>query len=102
MLLLRPLPYGEESRIVSFSSPGDWSGPEFLAMREWVGPFDAIAAGTQVDWTFRSGDGAAGLLAGLQSSAELFEVLGVEAARGRSFVPGDDVPGAEPVVVLSQ
>jgi hypothetical protein len=58
---------------------------------------------------FKSADGAtlelAGqpprLLRGVSASAELFEVLGAEAWIGRTLRPGDDVPGAEPVAVLS-
>lgn len=34
-------------------------------------------------------------------SASFFDVLGVRPALGRGFVPADDVPGAEPVAVLS-
>ena len=34
-------------------------------------------------------------------SGEFFSTLGVQAHRGRTFVPSDDQPGAEPVAVLS-
>src|SRR4029079_4492195 len=30
-----------------------------------------------------------------------FDVLGVHAALGRTFVPSDDEPGADPVIVIS-
>lgn len=100
-LLSDPFPLVDESRVVAFSSPGDWSGPEFMLVREWGGPFEAVFAGTTVDWTFRSGDREARLVAGVQATSELFTVLGVSADRGRVFEPGDDEPGVEPVVVLS-
>ena len=36
-----------------------------------------------------------------RATTNLHQVLGVEAALGRDFVPGDAAPGAEPVVILS-
>jgi len=37
----------------------------------------------------------------LAATADLFAVLGVAPMEGRTFAPGDDQPGAPPVVVLS-
>ena len=49
----------------------------------------------------RNDDGAARLVRSVSASAELFDVLGVGTLLGRGFGAGDDVPGAEPVAVLS-
>lgn len=38
---------------------------------------------------------------GLFSSANLFTVLGVRPLHGRGFLPGEDLPAAEPVAILS-
>jgi predicted permease len=41
------------------------------------------------------------VIAGVGTSAELFDVLGTGPLLGQTFRPGDDLPGAEPVAVLS-
>ena len=48
-----------------------------------------------------TGRGAPIRLTGTLVSAELFSVLGVSAAVGRTFVSGEDVPGRDRIVVLS-
>ena len=40
-------------------------------------------------------------LSGKLVSAEYFKVFGTKAAIGRTFAPGEDQPGAAPVVVIS-
>ena len=47
-----------------------------------------------------TGSGEAEELHGLRASASLFEVLGVQAAAGRVFLPEDERPDAAPVVVI--
>ena len=49
----------------------------------------------------REGDQPARLVRGVTASSELFDVLGMRPLLGRGFRAGDDVPGAEPVAVLS-
>jgi putative ABC transport system permease protein len=101
-LLLDPLPIAREHEVGVFWMAGAWTEREFLHLRPDVPGFARVAA-------FKSADGAtlelAGqpprLLRGVSASAELFEVLGAEAWIGRTLRPGDDVPGAEPVAVLS-
>ena len=48
-----------------------------------------------------SGDGEPERVPGAHSSANLFDVLGVQAARGRAYTADEDKPGANDVVVLS-
>jgi putative ABC transport system permease protein len=101
-LLLEPLPIAREHEVGVFWMEGSWTEREFLHLRPDVPGFDRVAA-------FKSADGATlelpgeplRLLRGVSASAELFDVLGAGAWMGRTFGPGDDVPGAEPVAVLS-
>jgi putative ABC transport system permease protein len=104
--LLRPLPYADPDRLVRLTedSPNvpqmSISYPNFLDWREQNNVFSGIAA-----MQFRSlnltGKDEPERLAGRAVSAELFDVLGVKPALGRSFATEEDRPGAIPVCIIS-
>ncbi len=104
--LLRPLPYADPDKLVRLTedSPNvpqmSISYPNFLDWREQNKVFSGIAA-----MQFRSlnltGNGEPERLAGRAVSAELFDVLGVQPAMGRTFVPEEDRQGANPVCIMS-
>ena len=100
-LLLEPLPYAREQEVAVFWMPGDWTEQEFLFLRGTFPGFKSVAAYRPEDVTLETGSGPSRFEPGIASSAELFNVLGVAPALGRGFQAGDDVPGAEPVAVLS-
>jgi len=100
-LILDPLPYANADEVVSFWRSGWWTEEEYLYLRDKFSGFRAVAAHRPGDVTMHEGDGPARLVPGIQSSAELFEVLGAQPMLGRTFRPGDDVSGAEPVAVIS-
>lgn len=107
-ILLRPLPYREPDRLVTFlqSYPSvglnRWGISQFLfaSFRDQAGSFELSAAHT-----------SAGLnLTGLEEpvrvqaanvTVALFDVLGVKPAFGRAFLPEEDVPGKNVVCILS-
>jgi putative ABC transport system permease protein len=101
-LLLEPLPIAREGEVGVFWMRGSWTEQEFLHLRPEFPGFERVAA-------YRTADGATlelpgqplRLLPGISASAELFDVLGARPLFGRTFQRGDDLPGAEPVVVLS-
>lgn len=99
-LLVRPLPFTEGERLVTFWSPYNWRGVEFDFVRERVTAFEDVAAFSNDGVTLRTPDGSTLHLATV-ASANLFEVLGARPLLGSAFRPGDDRPGAEPVIVLS-
>jgi putative ABC transport system permease protein len=99
-LLLRPLPYPDEDRLVSFWSDYNWRGEEFDLVKEIPESFESIAAYSNAGYTLRTEAGSSIVLA-LVSSVELWDVLDVRPLLGRTFLPGEDRPGAEKVVVLS-
>jgi len=105
--LLRPLPYRDADAIVSIGSR--WTGyehaavsiPEYLDYRARARTLESIAA--YVGASFNLSDDGRGpeWLAGARVSASLFDVMGVQAALGRTFTSAEDRPGAPPVVILS-
>jgi putative ABC transport system permease protein len=106
-VVLRPLPYNDAGRIVlvkthSASSFWQWSSwPGYLDMRRLSTSFDALAG--YVDFwgmTLRTGDRAQYLNV-TQGSDNFFDVFGVKPLLGRTYLPGEDQPGRNNVLVLS-
>jgi putative ABC transport system permease protein len=105
-VLLRPLPYRDPGRLAvilgsSEKRGGAFSVPpaDYLDFRERNHSFSSMAA-AEVWGPSLTGSGEAEELHGLRASSSLFEVLGVDAAAGRVFLPEDGRAGAAPVVVL--
>src|ERR1043166_4350740 len=99
-LLLRPLPVQRESELQVFWSDWDWRGSEFDFVKERARAFSGLAAYTAEGLAYRTSAGSELVMTG-QTSSELFDVIGVRPLLGRAFAPGEDRPGAEPVVVVS-
>jgi len=108
-VLLKPLPYPNARDLVSIqvnsgigSSEGFYglSEPEFLDFESEVSSLDGVAgySGTSVTM----GDSLAPRrIRILQTTASLFQVLGVEPVLGRVYTEEEDQPGAPRVAVLS-
>ena len=103
-VLLRPLPYREPDRLVVALHGETASGPvspaDFFDYRRNAHSFERLAAAQAWGATLGGGDRPE-RIAGIQVSADMFDLLGVPAAHGRTFVAGEDEPGRERVVVLS-
>jgi putative ABC transport system permease protein len=108
-LLLRPLPFSEPDRLVrlyqTFRTPsgegtGSVSMPTFQDWREQTRTFEGLAAYLGGDVNLQGVD-TPERIAAVSATANLFEVLSSQAQLGRTFVQGDDEPGAPPVVVLA-
>jgi predicted permease len=105
-ILLRQLPFGHAGRIVWITgvrpvrTDAPFSLPDFLDYRNQVGSLDSLSA--VGNWSGNlTGQGDTEQLNGVRVSANLFETLGVNAARGRPLEPEDDEPGNPRVVVMS-
>src|SRR5271155_2051478 len=106
-LLLRPLPYTDASRLVILwnRSPGlgiteDWfSTAQYFDIKTGHHGFEdvAIAIGGNENLT---GDGAPKRVGTIHVSSNLLPMLGVEPAKGRLFVSGEDVRGSAGTAVL--
>ena len=97
-ILLVPLPYASPEQLVSIT--GTYPRGGVAAMREQVHTMDVAAyyEGHEFNLT---GQGQPIRLTGTLVSAEFFSVLGAHAGLGRTFIPGEDIPGQDSYVVLS-
>ena len=108
-VLLRPLPYPHAENLVEISnsykpvwpqlglSPGDYADWRQQARSfSEMGAYVAISAGFNM-----TGEGATERIQACHSTAELFPLLRVRAALGRTFAPEEDKTGSAPVALLS-
>ena len=100
-IILDPLPYANADKVASFWASGWWNEQEYTHLRGNFPGFQSVAMYREGDMTLRDGDAPARLIAGIAVSHELFGVLGVRPMLGRDFRQGDDVPGADPTIVIS-
>ena len=107
-VLLEPLPYDEPGELVTITSafPGlgfdrFWiSPPEFFELKEWSRSFTDVGGYRTGTASVESTDQPLRVPSAV-ASASFFRTLGVEAATGRIYTDDEDLPGADPVVVLS-
>jgi predicted permease len=113
--LLRSLPVKHPEELVLFSAPGPRSGtinsnyndlvtfsyPMYREFRDGNAVFSGVMARFPINFSMSWHDQTE-RVSGDLVSGNYFEVLGVQAAIGRTFTGEDDrKPGAEPLVVLS-
>lgn len=75
----------------------EWTYPDFLAVRESEVPLEAVAGWKDRAGAITTAGGSRGVTI-TYASAELFRVLGIEPAMGRSFLPSEE---EDNVVVVS-
>ncbi|HKV62666.1 MAG TPA: ABC transporter permease [Candidatus Acidoferrum sp.] len=97
-ILLSSLPYPNPERLVSVT--GTYPKGAFVAMRQQMQTLDvgAYVEGYDLNLT---GFGEPVRLTGTPVSAELFSILGARSEIGRTFYPGEDIPGQDNFVILS-
>jgi predicted permease len=100
-VLLRPLPVKNPEQLVVFNHRNDISYPMYEDLRDG----NAVLSGLLCRFTIPASMSSAGQTDRISAelvSGNYFQVLGVEALIGRTLTPDDArVPGAQPVVVLS-
>ncbi|HEV8187773.1 MAG TPA: ABC transporter permease, partial [Pyrinomonadaceae bacterium] len=107
-VLLRPLPFKDPERLVSIWEQtlkigilrNEVAPANFVDLRTQNQSFEAIGATGPQDVNL-TGDGEPERISGQLVSANVFSILGVEPALGRTFLTNEDQPGQEHVVVLS-
>jgi putative ABC transport system permease protein len=101
-VVLRPLPYGDPERLVTVLHEG--SNPvapaNYFDLAAQSQSFEGIAAAQYWEPNLTGRDQPEHLR-GLKLTAQMFQVLGVSPALGRTFNPDEDQPGRDHVVVLS-
>src|SRR5688500_9662650 len=107
-VLLRPLPYTEGERLVYLRQPmaladitnAGFSTVEVNDYRAQAKSLEGIADYHSMPFILLGQDEPRRVQTGVVS-ANFFDVLGVKPLHGRTFRPGEDMPGATPVLVLS-
>lgn len=105
---VRPLPFADADRLVQLGHIDNVAGfdqarfslAQIEDFREQSNAFVELGAYTY-GTANATGDGGAENVNLGEMSGNLFPLLGVEPMMGRTFGPGEDGPGAEPVVVMS-
>jgi len=100
-ILRDPLPMVREGQVGVLWFNGSWREQEFLGLRPNFPGFQRMGAYRPDDVTLEFAGQPLKLIPGVAVSSELFDVLGTPAFLGRTFKPGEDVVGAQPVSVLS-
>ncbi|HET9532774.1 MAG TPA: ABC transporter permease [Blastocatellia bacterium] len=111
-VFLNPLPLAEPSELMTvygtderntggFNDFMPISFPNYVDYRDQNDVFSGLVSFTGVGMSL-SGDGEPEQIGGLLVTGNYFDVLGVKALQGRTFLPEEDrTPGTHPVVVLS-
>jgi predicted permease len=105
-VLLNPLPFPQPEQLVTLdqSKPNFETGaipyPNFRDLQKENRTFSAMAISRGFGFSL-IGAGEAERVSARLISADFFSVLDVKPALGRTFAPGEDEPGAEPVVLIS-
>ena len=110
-VLLRPLPFADPQRLVLLlGTPTDGdsakvgsssSYPDFADFRQRAKSFTQLAAVSVQQTTVTGKSFEPAIVSGSPVTANLFSLLGVAPAMGRSFLAEEDRPGAAAVVVVS-
>jgi putative ABC transport system permease protein len=108
-VFLQPFPVREPERLVAVFTSLEGlpallpvSYPNFVDLRERSRTFSALITATPVSLSLSGGRGEPERIDGEMVSGNYFDVLGVRAARGRTFLAEEDsTPGGHPVVMLS-
>ena len=105
-VLLRTLAYRDPARLVRIyeifpNGYGSVAAANFDDWRAQSRSFSDLVLYSNGNENLQ-GAGEAVRLRTVTASANLFNALGVEPLRGRTFAAGDDEPGAPPVVILSE
>jgi hypothetical protein len=101
-----PLPYPDSNRIVRVletRAAGGINGISTLNYLDWASQnavFEYIAAEAGWRATLTGGDEPV-VIRGARVSARYFDIFGVTAARGRTFLADEDQPGKDHVVLVS-
>src|SRR5262249_54771271 len=107
-VLLRPLPFDDPDRLVQPSIRGSRGlifplpDTDFIAWRERNDAFSSVAAYDGGQGVALTGEGAAERVILVNVTDRFFSTLGVPPLVGRTFDAGDDRPGAQKSIVLSQ
>jgi putative ABC transport system permease protein len=107
-VLLRPLPYQNADRMALIwgnflllnIGQMNAKAAEYVDYRDQTRSFETVAAFSTDDFNFTDGSQAE-RVAGARVTANLFPMLGAQAAQGRLILPEENQPGRDSVMVVS-
>jgi putative ABC transport system permease protein len=97
-LLVRPLPYRQPDSLVRVTGIYPRAAVPFFQVQSRTMDIAAVSPDAEFNLT---GQGPATTVTGSMASPNLLSVLGASVARGRSFNPGEESPGRDNVVIVS-
>src|SRR3954447_3612362 len=107
-ILLKPLPYPQSEqlqrldRVTPQNPQGRGSAADYLDLSRDMDAYGDIGAYALGDTSLSEPGQPAEVVRALRVTANLFSVLRVQPQLGREFLPQEDVPGNDHVVILSQ
>ena len=109
-VLLRPLPFADQSRLVMIRTAKDRNGvhteggASFPDFEDWKARSISIyaMAGFNSDGMTLSGAGAAEIVPGIRVTPGFFELLGVSPVLGRTFTPDEGRAGGPKVTMIGE
>ena len=107
-ILIKPLPYpqSEELDRIDRATPqnpvGRVSPADFLDLQREMQAYGEVAAYSLGDTSLSEPGQPAEMVRAMRATTNLFSVLRVQPQLGRDFLPKEDVPGNDRVVILSQ
>ena len=107
-VLLKPLPYVQSEqldriyRATEHNREGNFSPADFLDLQHAKDSYGDVAAYALVDASLSEPGHPAEMAWAARSTANLLSLLGTQPQLGRDFRSGEDTPGRDRVVILSQ
>jgi putative ABC transport system permease protein len=107
-IMQKPLPYpGQEAlqrfyRTTPQDGSGDFSPADFRDLQRAAASYGEVAAYTPSDSSLSEPGRPAEMVSGVRCTANLLEVLGEPPQLGRNFLPNEDLPGNDRVVIISE
>ena len=107
-VLLKPLPYPQNEqlqrldRVTPQNSAGRVSPADYLDLRREMQSYGEIGAYALGDTSLSEPGQPAEVVRAMRISTNLLSVLRVQPQLGRNFLPREDIPGNDQVVILSQ
>ena len=107
-ILLKPLPYPQSEqlqrldRVTPQNPQGRVSAADYLDLRQEMATYGDVGAYALGDTSLSEPGQPAEVVRALRITSNLFSVLRVQPQLGRNFLPKEDVPGNDRVVILSQ
>ncbi|MBV8863872.1 MAG: ABC transporter permease, partial [Acidobacteriaceae bacterium] len=97
-LLIRPLPYFTPERLVRITGVYPRAAIPFFQRQSRAMEIAAVSTGSESNLT---GQGTARRVFGSGTSSNFLTLLGASVAKGRGFKQGEDLPGRDGVVIIS-